>query len=133
VPLKRPGEQRRRPELTAEERNALAERAAYVGSPEHKDLRWWGGLPKGLSPRPKKLLTTICPLVTEADRVRATGLVRSAIAAGQYRFFDGDGGFPSRLWYVEDGQGWEAYCINRSLGDYKGWPVDEEELRAFRD
>ena len=49
-----------RPELSAEDRRALAIGARYVGSSEHKDRRWWGGLPRarqllggrgGLSPR----------------------------------------------------------------------------------
>ena len=35
-----------RPVLTDAQRRALAQRAWYVGSGEHKDERWWGGLDK---------------------------------------------------------------------------------------
>jgi hypothetical protein len=117
----------------------LAQRVDYVGSPEHKDRAWWCGLPQarwrsGEPPRrPKKQLTSVCQLVTESERARAVRMLRSAIKAGQYAFVEGDEDFPKRVWYIEDGQGWEALCINRTAGQYKGWPVDEEEVRAFRD
>lgn len=137
--VRRPRQQPQRLDLTDAQRDELARRATYVGSPEHKDRAWWGGKPQarwrgGTPPRrPKKQLTTVCPLVTEVDRQQATRLLRAGIAAGNYRFVEGDGDFPKRVWYVEKGQGWEAYCINRAAGEYKGWPVDEDELRAFRD
>lgn len=139
MPVRRPRPQPSRPVLTAEERRTLAARATYVGSPEHKDRRWWGGLPQarwrsGEPPRrPKKQLTTVCPLVTAEDRSTATRLLRASISAGQYAFVEGDEEFPKKVWYREMGQGWLGYCINRSAGTYKGWPVDEDELRALLD
>jgi hypothetical protein len=84
---------------------AVASRARYVGSPEHKIERWWGGLPgvrvgsDGEARRPKKQKTSICGLVTEADRDRATGWVRAAIMARQYQFVEGDQDFPKHIWY----------------------------------
>lgn len=117
----------------------MAQRVDYVGSPEHKDRAWWGGRPQarwraGQPPRrPKKQLTTVCPLTTQDERARAVHMLRSAIRAGQYTFVEGDGDFPKKIWYSDSGEGWQAYCINKETGQYKGWPVNEDELRAFRD
>lgn len=109
--------------------------AAYVGSAEHKAKRWWGGLPQayvgpsGAATRPKKQKTTVCPLVNVADRALATQWVRAALSAGQYRYLEADQDFPSRIWYREGetGQLWIGYCINSTQGQYKGWPVEEED------
>ena len=32
---------------------------------------------------------------------------------------------------VADGQTWIGYCVNRTTGDYKGWPIDDGERRAI--
>jgi hypothetical protein len=108
--------------------------AHYIGSPEHKSERWWGGLPEahvggdGTARRPKKQLTTICPLISEAERDAATDWLRQALRAGQLRFYEGDKDFPKRVWYRDDaGQVWTGFCVNGVLGQYKGWPIDEEE------
>lgn len=113
--------------------------ARYVGSPEHKAARWWGGLPEahlskdGTARRPGKLLTTICPLVSAAERNLATSWVQMALQVGQLRYYEGDKDFPKRLWFLDgDGQLWTGFCVNSVLGEYKGWPIDEEErLEVF--
>ena len=112
-----------------------AELAVYVGSEEHKVKRWWGGLPAarrrkdGRIRRPKKQRTTVCPLVTEEDRERATRWIREAIGNGQCRFVDGDGRFPKHIWHTDDDGGhWRGLCVNPEQGEYKGWPVTEEEM-----
>jgi hypothetical protein len=118
--------------------SAQIEAASYVGSPEHKARRWWGGLPagfvgpKGEVTRPKKQQTTLCPLTSEADRQRATAWVRSALAAGQLKYLEGDKDFPARIWYFDNqsSQLWIGYCVNGVLGHFKGWPIDEEERVA---
>jgi hypothetical protein len=111
--------------------------AHYVGSAEHKTKRWWGGLPRafiandGLVHRPGKQLTTPCPRTTEEQREEASCWVRRALAAGQFRFYEGDGTYPKHLWYKDaDGQFWFGFAVNQRLGSYKGWPIDEEEKRA---
>lgn len=112
--------------------------ASYVGSSEHKVKRWWGGLPgayagpNGKATRPKKQLTTICPLTTEADLLKATGWVRAALTAGQMRHYEGDKDFPRRIWYRETatGQLWTGYCVNGVQGQYKGWPIEEDQRVA---
>jgi hypothetical protein len=109
-----------------------------VGSAEHKTQRWWGGLPlghideSGVASRPKKQKTTICPLVEETDCQRATRWVQAALSAGQYRYLEGDKDFPKHVWYFEDqiGQLWRGFCFNTVLGEYKGWPIEEDERRA---
>lgn len=111
--------------------------ATYVGSAEHKQYRWWGGLPKayvgeeGVVTRPKKQDTTICPLILEAERNLATTWVRQALSANQLRYYEADQEFPKKIWYRDaDGQLWFGFCTNSTLGQYKGWPIDEEDRVA---
>lgn len=119
--------------------DAVVGQASYVGSAEHKAFRWWGGLPQarvgkdGKATRPKKQKTTICDLVDEADRQRATEWVKLAIRSGQCRFYEGDKDFPKHIWYYANGRIWFGYCINGTAGQYKGWPIEEEERRAIFD
>jgi hypothetical protein len=130
----RPDQVPQRPQLT--EGQILA--ASYVGSPEHKARRWWGGFPgarlrkDGSARRPKKQQTTICPLVEEADKERATGWVRTALRTGQVLYLEGDQDYPARIWYRdrETGGLWIGYCTNQGLGQYKGWPIGEDERIA---
>jgi hypothetical protein len=83
--------------------------------------------------REKKEKTTICDLVAEEDRSRATAWVRAAIERGQFEFFEADQDFPKHVWYQADGRGWFGFCINPAAGEYKGWPMEEDERRAFFD
>lgn len=112
--------------------------ASYVGSPEHKDRRWWGGLPgafvdaSGKVTRPKRQNTTICHLVSNEDRVAATEWVRAALRHSQLRYYEADQVYPNHIWYKQDnGQVWFGRCVNTVLGQYKGWPIDEDERRAI--
>lgn len=131
--MKRP-EQRPVRVLSKDERIELASRAVYIGSPEHKGTKWWGGLPAardlgdGRIGRPNREVTTKCPLTSAKDRDLATTWVQEAIKAGQYRYFEGaDVGFPNRVWYEANCTIWIGWCINRTAGEYKGWPIDEDE------
>lgn len=110
--------------------------ASYVGSGEHKSVKWWGGRPlakigkDGVARRPRKQLTTICPRVTDAEREEASGWVRFALAAGQLRYFEGDKTYPKHIWYMQpNGQYWFGFAINEIAGTYKGWPIDEDHKR----
>ena len=137
--MRRPRRIPERPALSDVQRQALAKRARYVGSPEHKDQRWWGGLPAarqlrgGRVGRLGKQTTTVCPLSSPEDRHRATRWLRSAIRAGQYRFVESDQDFPKKVWCHERGQAWFALCVNTKSGEYKGWPIEEDERRAVFD
>lgn len=133
---KRPNRRPRRPILSPDERAGLAARARYAGSGEHKSKAWWGGkVPKarqllgGRVGRPGKQTTTICPLTSEADQQQATQWVRLAIANGQYRFFEADKDFPKKIWHRADGRIWFGMCLNQGQGEYKGWPIEEQEWR----
>lgn len=111
----------------------LAGRASYVGSPEHKALRWWGGLPEahqlpgGRLGRLGKQTTTVCPLTEASDRDMATHWVKEAIRLRQFRFCPSDHAFPKRIWYEADGQCWMGLLVNPGNGEYKGWPIGKEE------
>ena len=99
----RPKQPERRPQrvLPPGERKALAVRARYQGSGEHKDKGWWGGLPKakqlpgGGVGRRGKQQTTLCPLTTDKDRERATDWVRQAVGASQLPSIASNDGQPS--------------------------------------
>lgn len=114
---------------------ALAERCEYVGSTEHKDQRSWLGLPRPRR-RPRDV-ATIRPLVTERDRAQATNWVRSAIVQGNFDRTGWRNGFPRKIWYRHsDGQVWYGSLTNQGagtspVGQYKGWPLDEDERRAI--
>ena len=110
--------------LSQDDRDALAKRARYVGSCEHKKKRSWLGLPKAGSRRRK---TTICELVEDEDKCKATTWVRSAIRSKQCKFVRGDKDFPKHVWYKNDGQTWYGRCTNSVSGEYKGWSISEEE------
>ena len=135
--MKRP-EQRPRRDLSQEERDELATKAVYTGSSEHKGREWWGGIPEarqlggGRIGRPHRPVTTECPLTTLRDQVRATHWVQNAIREGKYKYFEGyNQGFPQRIWYQADDSYWVGYCINRTIGNYKGWPVNENEINEI--
>ena len=139
---KRPRRAKKRPQragLSLDERQDLAARARYIGSAEHKDKAWWGGLPKakqlpgGKVGRRRKQKTTLCPLTSSDDKRRATQWVRSAIASGQYRFYEGDQDFPKKIWHRADGRIWYGLCVNQGQGEYKGWPIEEQEWHAVFD
>lgn len=123
--------------LTAEQITA----ARYVGSPEHKDQKWWGGLPQGfvdadgIAKRPGKQDTTICPMRTEAERIQATEWVHKALSSGQFRYYEGDKDYPKKIWYLDScsSQLWFGQCLNTVSGEYKGWPIDEDEKREIFD
>ena len=113
-------------ERTDHELAQLAQRAVYLGSAEHKKQQWWGGLPEAGN-RAEWQTTTICPLTTEAARIRATGWVKIAIKSRQCRFSQEDKNFPKWIWHEADGQFWMGYLVNDGLGQYKGWPIYEDE------
>ena len=131
--MKPPSQKPMRPELAAEDRSALAIGARYVGSSEHKDRRWWGGLPRarqlpgGRIGRRRKQVTSVCPLTTPEDRDRATSWIQQAIAEGNYRFVEADQRYPKNVWIEVEGRFWFGACVNTAAGHYKGWPIAKRE------
>ena len=65
------------------------------------------------------------------DHAEATEWLRRAIVAGQYRFVEADQDFPKRAWFEARGRIWCGFCLNPAAGEYKGWPIDEDERRAI--
>lgn len=127
------------PNPTNAELATTAERAIYVGSVEHKAKPSWLGPPQPRrhgrhdDPTDRRQNATICPLVTRAEREKATGWVQEAIAARQFDKAAWDGEFPRHIWYKDDkGHYWQGRCTQRGAGDepiggYKGWPITEDE------
>jgi len=98
----------------------VAEHVRYIGSAEHKDTPSFAGR---LRPRAD---ASLCPreLVHELERV--TQWLRSAIARGAVgELWEGE--FPRYAWHKEGSVVYEARLVNRDLGEYKGYPLDETE------
>ena len=114
---------------------SLAARCEYVGSVEHKDQRSWLGLPRPRR-RPRDV-ATICPLVTKQDRDTATDWVREAITAGNFDPSDLRNGFPRKIWFRDEhGRFRYGFLTNQGsganpCGQYKGWPIEEDEWREI--
>jgi hypothetical protein len=134
--MKRPGP---RPQSEHLDLKALAKRAEYTGSVEHKDRRSWLGLPR---PRISKNPTenaTICPMVSKSEREEATSWVRYAIENRQFLYGYFENGFPRSIWYRDvNGQHWQGRLTQCGAGDapiaeYKGWPISEGEKHEIFD
>lgn len=99
--------------------DALADRAHYTGSPEHKDTPTFAG-----PPRPRSD-ASICP--RDANDVQlVTGWLRAAIRAGSTGApWEGD--FPRYVWHREEDTVFGARLVNRGNGDYKGYPLRADE------
>ena len=133
MPAKRPGQ--RKVVKIPGDLASLAERCEYIGSQEHKEHRSWLGVPRPRR-RPQNM-ATICPLVTAKERNLATGWVRNAIANRQFDEKDWRNGFPRKVWHRDNnGQYWYGILTNQGAGSnpkgqYKGWPIDEDEWREI--
>ncbi len=87
-------------------------------------------------PRPRRRprdIATICPMVTDQDRLTATARVKQAIIKGQFDRRDWRNGFPRYIWYrAADGSYWFGFLMNEGAGEaasaqYKGWPISKDE------
>lgn len=98
----------------------LAERVSYVGSPEHKDMPSLAGQarPRADASLCERRLTKDFGLVTE--------WLREAVRRGAVGGF-WEGGFPRYAWYKEGDVVYEARLINQARGEYKGYPLNENE------
>lgn len=99
---------------------AITERVSYVGSSGHKETPSFAG-----QPRPRAD-ASICDRALSEDRERVTEWLRQAIergAVGGVR----EGDFPRYAWYKEGSIVYEARLVNRELGEYKGYPLNETE------
>jgi hypothetical protein len=99
-----------------------ADQARYVGSPEHEDRP----SPASAAPRPRAD-ASICPLSTAEDFARAQGWLREAIRMGRVHGpFEND--WPRYAYHREGDTIYEGRLVNREKGEYKGYPIEPEEL-----
>lgn len=98
----------------------LADRARYVGSPEHKDAPSFAG-----QPRPRAD-ATICDR-SFADRLLQindwlrTALIKGVVGAP----WEGD--FPRYAWFKEGDMVYEARLVNSVAGEYKGYALESDQ------
>lgn len=125
--MKRPRRQRRKPHLrrvadlpTNVDRDALAERATYGGSPKHKDIPSFAGE----VPRPR-IQASICPRELTRDRKRVECWLRKAIRLGNVGSWEGE--FPSPVWHREQDVTYEAHLTRPNTGEYHGYPLEPYE------
>ena len=94
----------------------LAERARYVGSPEHKDTASFAGPPR------LRADASCCPREMAEDQPTINGWLRSAIRRGAT-------GTPY-VWYKHGETVFEGRLVNRATGEYKGYPLNRDEWPA---
>lgn len=98
----------------------IARRVSYIGSPEHKETPSFAG-----QPRPRAD-ASICDRRLAQDREQVTEWLRTAIQRGAVsRLLEGD--FPRYAWYKDGAVIYEARLVNRELGEYKGYPLNDTE------
>lgn len=99
--------------------SALASRTSYVGSPEHKSFPSFAG-----PPRLRADASKCDPNLKDPEQI--TEWLRAAITAGNFSsLWEGD--FPRYVWHREGGLVYEGRLVNRQLGQYKGYPLRQDE------
>lgn len=98
---------------------ALAARATYTPSPEHKDHYT---STSGIS----QLRTDATPCPRDVTREQAEAWLREAIVAGDVGGAWGDA-FPRYAWKKVNGVVFEARLTNATQGWFKGYPLDPSE------
>ena len=97
----------------------LAARTSYVGSPEHKSFPSFAGLPRLRADASK------CdPSLNDPQQI--TAWLRAAILAGNLSSY-WEQQFPRYVWHREGDVLYEGRLVNRELGQYKGYPLHEDE------
>ena len=102
----------------------IAKRARYTGSPEHKDHKSFVGQPKRRSD------ASVCDVSLATKKREITKWLKNAIKNKQIgEFFEGD--FPRYVWHKEEDVVYEARLINRTTGEYKGYPLLSSEAPSW--
>lgn len=97
----------------------VAGRVRYVGSAEHKNYPSAAG-----NPALRSDASRCDPRYTDFEAI--TRVLREAIERGCVSAVF-EGAFPKYAWGRLDGQLYEARLVNRSLGSYKAYPIEEIE------
>lgn len=91
-----------------------------MGSPEHKDVPSFAGMPK---PRAD---ASICERRLARDQAEVQRWLQTAISRGVVGE-PWEGEFPRYVWYKDAGTVYEGRLVNREQGSYKGYPLAREE------
>ena len=94
----------------------VAERAHYVGSPEHKRSPSFAGR---LAPRSD---ASICDPSLSNQQTRVQSWLRAALRIGNCGG-PWENGYPRYVWHKEDALAYEARLTNQASGEYKGYPI----------
>jgi hypothetical protein len=97
---------------------ALAAKVDYVISPEHKDYLTSAGAGRLRSD------ATPCPRGLDFDEV--VSWLRAAIVGGDVSA-KLEGVFPKYVWARVEGRVYEARLSNSGFGEYKGYPITDDE------
>lgn len=101
---------------------ALSEKVAYVISPEHKDYLTSAG------PGRLRSDASACPRGLDLDDV--VRWLQDAVRDGEMSAqLEGD--FPRYAWRRVNGQVYEARLSNSGMGQYKGYPIQDDEAPSW--
>lgn len=102
----------------------LARSMHYIGSVEHKDAPTPAGWPR---PRAD---ANLCDRALGSRFPQMTRWLRQAVAKGDIGA-PWEGSYPRYAWYKDRDTVYEARLVNQTLGEYKGYPLNEDEWPEF--
>lgn len=108
------------PKLGQDDLELIATQVRYVGSPEHKNHPSFAG-----HPAPRADATKCDPAFKDRQEELCQWLA-DAIRQGQIGA-PLEGAFPRYVWIRQGERIFEARLVNRELGHYKGWELEEHE------
>jgi hypothetical protein len=98
---------------------AIISRVTYVGSGEHKTFPSFAG-----PPHPRADASKCDPRLADQDKLTCwlQQAIREGRTGGQW-----NGDFPRYIWHRSEGVPYEARLVNPELGQYKGYPLAQDE------
>lgn len=105
------------------EMQLIASQVRYVGSPEHKQN------PNKITGYAKpRADASICPQEISDKPKTVIRWLKRAVTLGCVGEI-WEGGFPRYIWYYdkEQGMAFMGRLVNKGLGEYKGWPIEQWE------
>ena len=97
----------------------VAESCRYVGSPYHKDVPGFAGVPH------RRPTASLCPRTLAARRHRIQQWLRDAVRSGRVGAWDG--GYPRYVWHREGDILFEARHGSPGSGEYHGYPLEPSQ------
>ena len=98
----------------------VAESCRYVGSPYHKDVPGFAGVPRGRRPS-----ASLCPRDLADRRDVVERWLREAVRSGRVGAWDG--GYPRYVWHREGDTVFEARHGSPGSGEYHGYPLEPSQ------